>query len=142
MLASIDDPPGDVLPPVPDDLGIFTMLRGIPTLRELAAQQPTQALGSGFVIGVLTERETQALQRVRPAGDALLAPLRTERQRVAPGGAEIAHRNARLPGAGGDHGRSRRRGLVAPGIGVEQVVAFLAVFREGAAMREDLEGTV
>jgi triphosphatase len=34
------------------------------TLRELAAQQPAQALGSGFVIGVLTARETQTLEKM------------------------------------------------------------------------------
>lgn len=33
-------------------------------LRELAAQQPAQALGSGFVIGVLTGRETQMLEKM------------------------------------------------------------------------------
>ena len=33
-------------------------------LRELAAQQPAQALGAGFVIGVLTEREPRALERM------------------------------------------------------------------------------
>lgn len=33
-------------------------------LRELAAQQPAQALGGGFVIGVLTERESQARARM------------------------------------------------------------------------------
>lgn len=34
------------------------------TLRELAAQQPALALGSGFAIGVLTARETQALEKM------------------------------------------------------------------------------
>ena len=33
-------------------------------LRELAAQQPAQALGSGFVIGLLTEREPHALEKM------------------------------------------------------------------------------
>ena len=33
-------------------------------LRELAAQQPAQALGAGFVIGVLTEREPHVLEKM------------------------------------------------------------------------------
>ena len=34
------------------------------TLRELAARQPAQALGAGFVIGLLTEREPLALEKM------------------------------------------------------------------------------
>jgi CHAD domain-containing protein len=33
-------------------------------LRELATQQPAQALGAGFVIGLLTEREPAALEKM------------------------------------------------------------------------------
>jgi triphosphatase len=40
-------------------------------LRELAAQQPAQALGAGFVIGLLTEREAGALEKMGKRWKAL-----------------------------------------------------------------------
>jgi hypothetical protein len=72
--------PWSALPPVPDELGIFTMLRGIPTLRELAA----------------LEEHVQAARRLQPvtvsAGDrsaqdqwldAAIEASRRARERVA-----------------------------------------------------------